>query len=91
MFKHKSSKKNSQEDNSGIISIVCGIIFVIFIFFILLLNAFWTDRNLDYLLTLIKGSLVNCPFWLSAIISICGNGAVFVFNIIMELVRLVKG
>ena len=63
------------------IVIVLGIIFGM---------TMWTDRSMDYLLTMIKGHPVNCPYWLSFIITVVGNGATVVFNIIMEVVRLVK-
>ena len=50
----------------------------------------WTDRNLDYALTWIKGQPVNCPMWLSFIAALIGNGVTVVFNILMELARLVR-
>lgn len=50
----------------------------------------WTDRSMDYLLTMIKNQETNCPYWLSFIITVVGNGATVVFNIIMEVIRLVR-
>ena len=52
--------------------------------------SLWTDRNMDFALTWFKGVPVNCPMWLSVIITIVGNGLTLAFNIIMEILRLVK-
>lgn len=51
---------------------------------------FWTDSNIDYLMTYIKGRPVNCPFWLSALASIVGNGLTLAFNIGMEIFKLTR-
>ena len=52
--------------------------------------VFWTDRNLDWALTRYAGHAVNCPLWLSAVVSFLGNGVAFFFNIVCEILRLVK-
>lgn len=62
-----------------------GIIIPLIIF---TLFAMWTDRNLDYALTYIKDYPVDCPFWLSFIVSILAPAAL-ILNIICELARLV--
>ena len=51
----------------------------------------WTDRNLDYLMTWIAGAPRNCPWWLSTIATIIGNGIILLFNVVMEIIRLVRG
>ena len=50
----------------------------------------WTDRNIDYALTLWKGHAVNCPYWLSFLATIVGNGLTIIFNVVMEIVRIAK-
>ena len=52
--------------------------------------AIWTDRSMDYLLTWIKGVPVDCPMWLSTLISIVGNAFIVAFNLIMEVIRMVR-
>jgi hypothetical protein len=49
--------------------------------------SFWTDRNLDFWLSQLKGETVDCPFWLSFIVS-CFAPATFILNIIGEVARL---
>lgn len=50
--------------------------------------SFWTDRNLDFWLTHLKGETVDCPFWLSFLAS--GFLPVGLFaNLMGEIARLV--
>jgi hypothetical protein len=49
----------------------------------------WTDSNLDWLLTMIKGQPVDVPMWISVIFSILFNGILLAFNIIVELLKLI--
>lgn len=49
---------------------------------------FWTDRTLDFWCTYCSGHTVNVPFWLSALVTLIGNGVMFILNIISEIVRL---
>ena len=49
----------------------------------------WTDRNLEYFLTMWKGEAVDVPFWISFAISIVLNAVIIGFNIMAELLRLV--
>ena len=48
----------------------------------------WTDRNLDFWLTVQKGAPVDVPLWLSALASIFAPFAVL-GNIVGEIARLV--
>lgn len=50
----------------------------------------WTDRNIDYPLTLWKGHAVNCPYWLSFLATVVGNAFTLIFNVAMEIVRIAK-
>lgn len=59
-----------------------------FILLILVLVSFWTDRNLDFWLTHFKGHPVDCPFWLSCLVTIVGNGVILLANVIGEVARL---
>jgi hypothetical protein len=51
----------------------------------------WTESNLEWLLSLLKEQPVDVPFILALIISVILNWSVIVFNIIIELIRLVVG
>ncbi len=48
----------------------------------------WTDRSMDYLLTLAKEVPSDFPNWASLLITIVFNGALVVFNSIVELIRI---
>ena len=50
----------------------------------------WTDNNLDYVVSLIKGKPVNVPFWISALFSIVANGIGLLFNLIVEIIKIAK-
>lgn len=50
----------------------------------------WTDTNLDYIVSMIKGKSVNVPIWLSAIFAIVSNGVGIIFNIIVSIIRIAK-
>ena len=49
--------------------------------------SFWTDRNLDFWVSQIKGEEVNIPYWLSFIITFICNGFIIVANLLAELAR----
>ena len=55
---------------------------------LLYLLSLWTDRNLDYFVSLIKGESVDVPFWLSVVVTILLNALIVVSNIIAEISRL---
>ena len=52
--------------------------------------ALWTDRSMDYVLTAVAGHAVDCPMWLSTVITLILNGAIILLNTIVEVVRLVR-
>lgn len=49
--------------------------------------GFWTDRNLDFWLSQLKGEVVDCPMWLSFVAAIFGP-ATICLNLIGEIARL---
>ena len=70
---------------------VSGNVFVMIFAFVIgvfVALSFWTDRNLDFFVSYFKGSPVDVPFWLSALVTILLNGLILVANIIAEIVRL---
>lgn len=48
----------------------------------------WTDGNLEYAVSYLKGRDIEIPFWISAVVSIIGSAVVFVFNIVCEIIKL---
>ena len=48
----------------------------------------WTDSNLDFWLSYLKGSEVNSPFWVSIILIFIAP-LLLLANIVMSLLRLV--
>ena len=64
---------------------------IIFIAFMMLgaLLASWTESNLEFWLTMIKGQPVDVPYALALILSIFTNIFGFTFNIISELFKLI--
>ncbi len=70
--------------------LVSGLVMLLVIF-VLVLFIRWTDANLDYLVQWIKGdNLANVPMWLSSIVAILCNGIALVFNIVMEIIKIVR-
>ena len=69
---------------------IIELLLVIAIPVVIILACMWTGRSMDYLLTWIKGRPVHCPWYLDALITFVGNGATLVFNIVMEVIRLVR-
>jgi hypothetical protein len=74
------SKKEENLAGCLIISVVVG--------FFLLVSA-WTDRSIEFWLSYAKGEAVNCPYWLSCLLTLVLNGVIFIFNVITEICRLV--
>jgi hypothetical protein len=73
----------SKNTTSGI-----GCVFFLFVIFAIYYPiCLWTDRNLDFYCSQIKGVPVDVPFWMSMVASIFEPIAVL--NLIGELVRLV--
>jgi hypothetical protein len=62
---------------------------IIFHFLLGVAIMFWTDRNMDWLFSQIKGETVDVPFWISAITSILLSELILILNIVLELVRLI--
>lgn len=53
--------------------------------------VFWTDRSLDYWATIMAGAPRDVPMWMSVIATIVLNGVTIAFNIITEILRVVRG
>jgi len=51
--------------------------------------SLWTDRNLDFWFSYFHNSPVDVPYWFSLLITIIFNEAIFILNIILEIVRMV--
>lgn len=71
----------SNSNDSGGICLVQLILMLIVWFPI----ALWTDRNLDFYVTLIKGTPTDVPFWISGVASLFEP--IFLLDLIGELVR----
>ncbi len=55
---------------------------------VILLLGLWTERNMEFMLTLAKhGQYVDVPYWLAALCSVPIPLA-FVFNLVAEVTRL---
>ena len=50
--------------------------------------SLWTDRNLEFYLSLLKGVAVKVPFILSLLLTIILNGVALALNIVFEIIRL---
>lgn len=68
--------------------LVLGIIFPLILGIIYALSL-WTDRNLEYWLSMAKGVPVDVPQWISFLLTLVLNGVILLLNIIGELLRLV--
>lgn len=64
----------------GIFSLILGITALL---------SLWTDSNLDWMMSEIKGQVVNVPYWLSFLTTLIFDGFALMFNIIVSLIRLV--
>ncbi len=49
--------------------------------------AFWTDSNLDFYVSLAKGTPTNVPFWISAVCSLFEP--IVLLDVIGSLVRII--
>ena len=47
----------------------------------------WTNRNLDFWISHVKGHAVNVPYWISIVITVIGNDFIITANIIGEVCR----
>lgn len=51
--------------------------------------VFWTDGNIEYLIHITTGKVVDIPILLSTLISFVFNGATLVFNLIVEVMKVI--
>jgi hypothetical protein len=52
------------------------------------LIAYWTDRNLDFVVSLLRHTSTDVPFWLSFVSTLLFSPLVLPFNILMEIIRV---
>lgn len=62
-------------------------VLLIFYTAIVWLVSLWTDRNLDFWVSQIKGEVVDVPMWLSFIVTFIGNGFIIAANILAEIAK----
>lgn len=70
-----------------LVELMVVIFFVLVVLAVIPLLGLWTDRNLDFWLTHLKGHVVNVPYWLSLILSLLLNAGIIAANIIAEIAR----
>lgn len=70
--------------------IVAGVATCLFFIPLTYFISLWTDRTLEFWLTLIKGSAVEVPMWASVLVTIILSGVILGINILTELIRLVN-
>ena len=51
--------------------------------------SIWTERSLEFWLTLMRGETVDVPFWIAALLTLILNGFIIAINLVAELLRLV--
>lgn len=66
-----------------------GIILIILLIVLLCFMVGWTDSNLDWLISKISGQTKDVPTWISALVTFIGNGFALVFNIVIEVLKLI--
>lgn len=81
--------KMNQKGSAELAGIAVTIGIFSFILGIIALLSLWTDSNLDWMMSEIKGQVVNVPYWLSLLTTIFLNGFIIALNIIISLIRLV--
>lgn len=81
--------KINQKGSVELVGIAVTIGISAFILGIIALLSLWTDSNLDWMMSEIKGQVVNVPYWVSFLTTLIFNGFALMFNIIVSLVRLV--
>jgi len=79
---------SNNNNNTG-----CGFLIILMGAILIFLLTLWSDRNLGYLATLIKGHPIDVPIWISFIFTIVSNllvsGSVIFFNFVMEIIRFI--
>lgn len=85
MLKRRRSDNAETAILAGGVFGFASICFAIYMGFIALI-ALWTDRNLDFWVSHIKGEDVNVPYWLSFLVSLFAP-ATIVGNILAEIAR----
>jgi len=68
-----------------------GLIIIIalsFLLFPVYLYFDWTDGNLEFVLSQLKGHEIKIPFWISSLIALLSNGLGLIFNIICWIWKL---
>lgn len=68
---------------SGIMGLVAGVIIIS----VVAAMSFWTDGNIEWLISTFANRTVDVPLWLSVILTLLLNALVLVFNIIVEILK----
>lgn len=66
-----------------------GLVLIIVLIVLLCSMVGWTDSNLDWLVSKISGQPKDVPTWISALVTFIGNGFALVFNVVIEILKLV--
>lgn len=66
-----------------------GLVLIILLIVLLCSMVGWTDSNLDWLVSKISGQPKDVPTWISTLVTFIGNGFALVFNVIIEILKLV--
>ena len=48
----------------------------------------WTEVNLEFWLSQLKGKPIDVPYWMAFIVTVCFNAITLFFNIITEIYKL---
>lgn len=69
---------------------------VLLLFFTVILSlaimmSAWTDRNLDYWMSIWRGREIDVPFWMSVVLSAVLNAIMLLLNIVGEIARYCNG
>jgi hypothetical protein len=86
MDKLKGGKMYKKQDGYGMVELMAIVVIGLLI---TIPVGMWTDRNLEFYLSLIKKTAVHVPFIVSWIITVLLKGVALVANIILELIRMV--
>jgi len=65
---------------------------IVLLGFIMLIPIFvagWTEKSLEFWLTMLKGETVDVPYFLAFILTLFANVFGILFNVITEILKLV--
>ena len=65
------------------------LVLIVLLIVLLCFMVSWTDSNLDWLVSKISGQPKDVPTWISTLVTFIGNGFALIFNIIIEILKLI--